>query len=529
MTQAGQYSHPQRLHPLTMLYRGIVSLPGVLLALFTAVNRGEQMFTFLFLLLVVVFTLPGILLGYYYFRFHITSRDVVIEKGVLSRTTRNIPVERIQNITVQQNFFQRLLGIARVHIETAGGQETEGVLEFVSTREAESIRAIIRSIQNERTEPDTRQTPQPEGEQAEPATTPGSTVFRPDAEETEAESLLFSMSLKDVLLCGMFGFSFVFVAVIFTALQYIGIAPENLVKTLANEQINFLQTLDTTALWLFGTAVLLLAILLSWITGILLTMNRYYNFRLTLDGGKLHTQSGLLATAKTTMPLKKLQMLIIASNPLSRRFGFRALELQTAGFGTKQKRPEVAVPLAKEERVIQLAQKIRSFVYPESFHPVSTLTIRRAMIRYSITFLILVGAGSVWSVKVTWLLLLLPLLYYLAVLRYRYRGYVLQPDVAIIQHGFWRRRVAVIPIAKIQTIVISETFFQRRLHLATLHVDTAGSTSWGDASIVDMNREDAYTIMEELMASFRTVRSGQQTPATQRQPDSPAADEQLST
>lgn len=504
MTQAEQYVHPRRLHPLTMLYRGIVSLPGILIAFFTAVNRGEQIFTLLFVLFVGVFMLPGILLGYYYFRFHITRRDVVIERGVLSRTVRNIPIERIQNITVQQNFFQRLLGISRVHIETAGGRETEGVLEFVSTREAEEIRTVIRSIQHNQTE-----TAPAAGsaEQEQTETAQGTTVFRPDEEETEAENLLFSMSFREVLLCGMFGFSFVFVAVIFTALQYVGVAPENIIRDLADQQLGFLRTLDVLTLWLVGIGVLLLAVLLSWITGILLTINRFYKFRLTLSGGRLHTQSGLLAVSKTTMPLKKLQMLIISSNPLTRCFGFRALELQTAGFGTKQKRPEVAVPLAKEERVLQLSQHILPFSYPEQFLPVSPLTIRRAVIRYSIGLVILAAAGSLLFSGAFWLLALLPLLYYLAVLRYRYRGYAVHPDVVLIRHGVWQRRVAVIPIAKIQTLSVSETIFQRRLHLATLHVDTAGSSSWNDASIVDLDRDDAHAIAAELMETFRAVRN----------------------
>ncbi len=484
----------RRLHPLTMLYRGIVSLPGILLGIITAVNRSEQTFTIILIIIFAIFALPGIVLGYYYFRFAITPRELVIHKGVLSRTTRNIPIERIQNIAVHQNFLQRILRIAKVQIETAGGQETEGELEFVSTAEADNIRRMIRSYQ------DTSQGT------AGAAAAPGTEsipVLTPDAETQEASNLVFSMSARDVVLCGMFGFSFVFVAIIFTGMQYFGVSPEGLVESITDEQISYLRSLDEATLWLFGAVALFIAVVLSWVTGILLTLNRYYNFRLTLDDGKLYKQSGLLTLSKATIPLKKLQMLVITSNPLSRRFGFRALELQTAGFGTKQKGPEVAVPLAKKERVQELAAMVLPFSYPETFRPVSPLTIRRAMVRYSALVVIAATAGSLLlSPSAWWLLVILPLLYYPAVLRFRARGYTVDEQNIIVKQGVWRERIAVIPLRRIQTISVSETLFQRRLGLATLLVDTAATSSGADAAIIDIAADDARAIAGEVMAAF---------------------------
>lgn len=484
------YDHLRRLHPITMLYRGIVSLPGLVFAFITGVNRSEQTYMLIVAILFGVFALPGIVLSYYYFRFAITPRELIIHKGIFSRTTRNIPIERVQNISVHQNFLQRLLRIAKVQIETAGGQETEGELEFVSVAEAENIRNIIRSYQS--AAPDTQHSQPHEA-----------TIFTPTDIEQKADNLLFSMSVRDVLICGMFGFSFVFVAVIFTGLQYFGISPEGLVEKLTKEQITYLRSLDEATLWLFGTIALLIATALSWITGILLTLNRYYNFRLVLDDGKLHKQSGLLTLSKATIPLKKLQMLTITSNPLARRFGFRALELQTAGFGTKQRGPEVAVPLAKRERVIELARMVLPFTYPEAFRPVSPLTIRRAMVRYTATLIVLATlAATVFSVSAWWLILAIPALYYPAKLRWQARGYAIDRQNLIIRQGVWRERVTVIPLRRIQTLSISETLFQRRLGLATLSIDTAATAAVADASIVDIAPEEARAIATEITVAF---------------------------
>lgn len=498
MTQQQDYTHPHRLHPISMLYRGIVSLPSLIVVLYTTASRSEQLLNISMLALWGCLVLPGILLGYYYFTFSITRREIVITRGVFSRTTRNIPIERVQNISIQQNFLQRLLGIARVYVETAGGTETEGVLEYIATAEAESIRQLIRSYQHEQqveqTTNDTPNAAEHTAPKAEPA---------PVASNNEEP--LFSMSFTEVLLCGMFSFSLVFVALIFTALQYMGIAPEEFMQTIANEQIQYVRTLDAVKLVLYSLGILLVAVVLSWITGILLTLNRYYKFHLALENGRLHTRSGLLTVTQATIPLKKLQMLVVRSTPFTRYFGFRALDIQTAGLGAQNKRPEVAVPLAREHRVLQLAQRILPFDTERPFLPVSPRTIRRAMVRYSAVLLLATGISSYFLPVSAWIVVLLPLLYYAAVLRFQHRGYVIHNGVVLVKQGFWRQRIAIIPIEKIQTVSVSASFFQRRLRLASLHVDTAASSSLNDASIVDIDADDAHTIAAELMQAFHST------------------------
>ncbi|HXN47661.1 MAG TPA: PH domain-containing protein [Bryobacteraceae bacterium] len=51
------------------------------------------------------------------------------ESGVFSKTTRTIPVSKIQDVRAEQSFMQRLVGIGDVTVETAG--ET-GALEIAN-------------------------------------------------------------------------------------------------------------------------------------------------------------------------------------------------------------------------------------------------------------------------------------------------------------------------------------------------------------------------------------------------------------
>ena len=46
---------------------------------------------------------------------------LVYEEGLLGKSTRTIPLAKVQDIRVDQSLFDRLFGVGRVSMETAGG------------------------------------------------------------------------------------------------------------------------------------------------------------------------------------------------------------------------------------------------------------------------------------------------------------------------------------------------------------------------------------------------------------------------
>ncbi|ELY97060.1 membrane-flanked domain-containing protein [Natrialba chahannaoensis JCM 10990] len=91
--------------------------------------------------------LAGVAYGiayYYRFGYEITSDTVDVSSGVFARRSREIPYGRIQNVDIRQGVLQRLLNLAIVSIETAGGGASEATLNFVSEAEATRLQREIR-------------------------------------------------------------------------------------------------------------------------------------------------------------------------------------------------------------------------------------------------------------------------------------------------------------------------------------------------------------------------------------------------
>ncbi|PKL79926.1 MAG: hypothetical protein CVV25_06505 [Ignavibacteriae bacterium HGW-Ignavibacteriae-4] len=496
MSQMAEQISEKRLHPFTLLYRLIVTLPNaalpIIFILYSGDRGGDWVYIFISLFL-GFFILPGILLNYFYFDYTITDQEVVIRSGVLSKKERHIKIDRIQNVTITQNFLHKLMRIAKVQLETAGDATTEGNLDSVSIADSEKIREIIRNHQHEK---------------STTKVTEDSHKVVENLDEVK-ENVIFSMSLWDTIKYGAVRFRpivLVASAWIFSMVsQFNPNWTDELEVILESGYKDYIRQLDIFMLVVYAIAGVLLVLLLSWIIDILLTVNTYYKFKLVSDKGKLMTSQGLFSSQKGAIPLKKLQMMVIKSNPITRKLNFYRLDLQTAGFGggdgTKAK-SETAIPFAKFTQVKEIINKIRNVELPEVFTKVSPKTIRRAVVKY-LVFSIPFGVGLYFAFDSFWVLLtLVPIIGFGAFIRYQYRGYHVEDNQIIVKQGFWFQKISIIPIEKIQTLHKRSSYFQRRLGLATVEIDTAATVYGSDASIIDIDNNVATEIFEELNRLF---------------------------
>ncbi len=495
-TTLGAIHEPQRLHPLTLLLRVGASLPALVLILFPLLRNPDSTENVTSLVLAVmygVFALPAILLQYWRFSYRITPKQIVIQSGVLTRKNRSIPIERIQNIQIERNLVARVLGLAKVKIETAGSSSTEGSLEYVSVAEARKIRQVVRSFQRGATDADAA----PEAE----------------AEEAAVETL-FDMPLRRVLLSGAFRFSLLYLAVIFSVLEFFN--PETLMQRFMQAgRLEWLSGLVLRHPALAILATVLVAVVLGWISGIAVHLARYYNFRLWLDGDKLRKRHGLFTVTEGTIPLDKVQTLILRTNPFMRAFGWYELKVQTIGIDVEEQGHRVIAPFASAERILELARRVRTFDLPDAFAHVSRLTIRRRFFRYTIVLTALLlptvyfwpadwlhpgGVALPW-----WGFGLVPFILGWAVLQYRNHTYAAGDDGFYIRRGVLSHYLWIVPVDKFHVFHVTASIFQQRLGLKTLFVDTAGAAGFAYPEVIDVPGDEADTQFTSLYRRFQQL------------------------
>ncbi len=108
---------------------GALLLVAIVSAFFTTISAWVAVFAGLLL-----FLIPG----YFHFRqktvrYTLTDSKLEIDEGFISRTTRSVPISRIQDVTVSSGIAQRLLGYGNLMIDNASDEGGKVVLRNINT------------------------------------------------------------------------------------------------------------------------------------------------------------------------------------------------------------------------------------------------------------------------------------------------------------------------------------------------------------------------------------------------------------
>lgn len=468
----------RRLHLLTFVHYVYLAIIGFVIAWTTSPESSIQRSSLIFSVIYVVVMGPISLAKYLRFRYYVTSEELVMHYGVFKRVRRNIPTDRVQNVAIERNFLARILGTAAVKIETAGTAQAEGVLSFVSVREANRIRDLLH---------------------------PAETTHTPE-EDTPALPG-FHMPLPRLLLSSVYQFSLGLFAVLVGVLQQLELAGllniEVTVERFLERYFFEITSSQEYMLAVLITALILITLVLCWILGFAQNFIRYYNFRIELGLEKIHRKYGLITLREGTLPYKRVQSLLIRSNPLMRLHDWYRMEMQTLGLESGERGFQPAMPFAKWSEIIALGSKIRPFSVPETYTRISRLTIRRRCLRYTLLILAPAATLYLWWPYAVWGLTLLPIAWGIAWLQYLYHSWTFHDGNLFIRRRILSQQLWVVPVERFQAFEINATFFQRRLGLCTLRVDTAGAGILRHPKIIDLKRDEAEKLLTELYDVFQ--------------------------
>ena len=523
---------PRSLSPLSVPYRVLQRGGGIAVAFVFAMSGGFDLPGVGPAGPLLLFAIAGVaalaLIGYETayvrrFSYHLGDDTLDIESGVVSRRSREIPIRRIQNVDISRNVLQRLFGITVVSFETAGGGDTEARLRFVSFEEAKRLQATLGRLKRADAESDdgdrdATDAVDSDADNTDPGARPAERPAGPTGGRFDAPpvSELFALDRTELALVGALSIDFRVPGIVFL-----------LVSTVGSTVVPAYLSATSGVALVVGAAVVLVGVaLLSWVVGAAAAIAQYYDFRLVRSGDELQYERGLLQRYDGSIPFDKIQTLTVSDNPLKRYFNYATLYIETAGYapggGGGSRGSEAAVPLAERARVLDLIEELEPVGDIELERPP-----KRARRRYLVRYLLVVGVltGIAYAADAVIPLpfppwspaLLTPLAIWFAHATWTHRGHWLGDHHVVTRNGVLRRRTKIVPYYRIQTVIDARTVFQRRLGLATVTVDTAGSLSLGgqDAAAVDISGARADALRDELEArldravdAYRAGRAG---------------------
>ncbi|MEY9211116.1 PH domain-containing protein [Thermobifida halotolerans] len=495
----------RRLSPLTVLTASINYAKSAVLPILVALVAGDFNPWVLGGSAVALVTL--LVSGYVTYRtvrYRVNNERLEIRSGLVSRSRRTIPLERIRGVDVTSTLLHRLVGLAVVRIDAAAGgavKQEEAKLDAVTAADAERLRTELlrrRSLRVARTGDEAaapEETSATDGEHPEP--------------DTSRDVVHFRMPPRwyryAVLSPGYLLTPFAVLATLFGFLNQI--IDLDIVEDYVADQADTVQRLVdsgwATLLVVATGAVVLLAVAMP-LFAVASYMINQWRFTLRRHGDALVTERGLFTRHSVTLEYRRIHGHELKDNPVQRLRSLVRLSAIVTGLGEAATRATL-LPLGPRSEVeAVVARALRRYEGELTAHPAAARS--RRLFRAVVPPLAAAAAAAAlgWHWVAGTLLLVALLGVPLGLDRYRSLGHGYDGEQVSVRSGSLSRSQATVARSAVIGWRWQQSLFQRRAGLATLEVTVgAGSGSYGavDADFAE-SVAFAHGVTPDMVAPF---------------------------
>lgn len=532
----------RRQHPVAAISKTLSyireNLVTVIVGVVIGTRNTDMTFAF-FIVAGVALILASGIASWWRFQFRVLGDEIQMVSGVFVRKKLYLTKDRIQVIDISAGIVQRMFGLVRLDIQTAGSSSRAAAIDAITLKEAEEIQRQLRS-ESERAaaKPATHSEAglgtaasgtissgtNTSGTDKTQVNTPGTDKkgiypleSHPQLGSFEGSSTpeaygqayghTYRLPGKDLLIAastsGRFGIILSIMAAIYGQLQPVIYDAEWL------DRMFSLLPAQTGPAYYINIA--LLFVLLAWLVSFFSTIINYSDFSVRVQAKELIITRGLFEKKRVTVPKDRIQSVYLQEGLMRQPFGLLSVHLNTAAYGDDKGGGNVQLfPLLNRRKTGRLLQTLLPDYHislPVQNPPLRSL--RRYVFRASMLPL-LIAAAIYYVIHETAsgygasALILLPLFAALwGWIRYRDAAIGWSETHLILRERTLARTTAILEFRRIQDITLSQTFFQRLRDLCTVRVHIASGDRGRSFACKDLRTDTGL----ELLSHFRKGKS----------------------
>ena len=410
--------------------------------------------------------------GYFYylkFTFYLNpnKKEFVIDKGVFSRKHLTIPIEKIQQVNINQGFLQKIIGVYSLQIDTAGTDSKEVDIRAINGEIAQALKQHLLHGQT---------VASPENDEEAPMAAVNDIPLIKIKATTLLKIGLTSNYGQSIALLIGFGYA---------AFRNI----KELLKAFDNDNGQMEQFVKS-GFNLFSIGILLAAIAVILLaTNVIRTFVKYFDFQLSKHRQSLLITAGLLTKKNTLLHPDKIQITKYSQNYLQRKIGLFNMSLKQAHAGREQSEKEMKnnnteIPGCNTAEKDALLRMILDKL-PEggsTFKPnwrflnlPVAFQVLLPVIIYGICYRLITEVRPYYPLAIAYFVITWVMIY----ISYTKHRMVVSKDYIIKQSGIWDISQEIIEPHKIQSITTSQYLWHRKLDIGHVSLHTAaGSISF---------------------------------------------------
>ena len=402
-------------------------------------------------------------LQYLFFTFHIDeeNNEFVIQKGVFNKTRITIQLHKIQQVNINQSLIQRLVGVYKLEIDTAGSDKKEASISAISHELATILKErLINHSQQE-------------------------TIV--DSEKVAIEESLSSFIKIGLLSLVKIGFTsnyiksfaliFVFFTTIIENLQQLNTDVIN-----EDEVTHYLDALPNITSFMIVVGIFIVLIL---IVNLFRTILKYFDFTIQKSKQAIILSYGLISTKNTLLNPNKVQKIKITQNYFQKKLDVTTIGVHQASSDVEKvkEKDQIEVPGCNESErnailILLLGQLPKKGTqYLPNWRKLAVNTFFFLLVPILITLFLNYNTEFVtWT---EWLIYTFVFCVFAGImLWFSFKNYKLfvSNDFIIKQNGAWDIDTTIIEPYKIQAIETQQFFWQKATNIGSVTLSTAGGT-----------------------------------------------------
>ncbi|MFO7800650.1 MAG: PH domain-containing protein, partial [Rhodohalobacter sp.] len=465
----------QRQHPVAAVSRAFSLIKGNLVTIIVFLVVGARSESFPFLWWIgggFAFLLVAGVANWWRFLFKIEEGELHIKSGIFVRKNLYLSKDRVQVIDITSGVIQRLFGLVRVDIQTAGSSSREAAIDAISLDKAREINRLLRDEDSENDQ----------SEQSE--------------KDSESDIKEFGLPSKELLIAastsGSFGIALSILATVFSQ-----------VEPLISESELFeyvFEVLPSQTDFVFFVTVIMIFVIFAWLLSFFSTLFSYGNFSLMVKDKEMVITRGIFEKKRVTVPYNRIQAIHVAEGMIRQPLGYSSLHLESAGYGDEKGTGSIVLfPLVKRSEVLKLLNE----VVPSYQKEMDGLKLpKRALRRYLFRSTFLITAVIVplyfWLSLNNWIWFIPALAILWGWLKYRASAVGWNDGSFIFRSRTLSKSTAFINRNRIQNITISQSPFQRWRKLCTAEIYVASGDRGKSFSVRDLEARTGIELMREM-------------------------------
>lgn len=473
----------RRQHPIAAVSRAVTMIRANLVTILVFLFIGAQSESFSFIIMIgggfALLMISGFL-DWWRFLFKVEEGEMHIKRGIFVRKDIYLTKDRVQVIDISSGIIQRMFGLVKLDIQTAGSTSRAAMIEAVPIEIAREIKQKLSKN--------------------------GASPNDVSEEESPQKSKhRYGLPNKDLLIAastsGRFGIALSILGTLFSQIEP-AIRESNMFEYLFS-----LLPAQTDTFMIIS--IIVVFIVVAWLISFVSTLLMYGDFSLEVTNDELMISRGIFEKKRITIPYKRIQALYVTEGIIRQPLGFCSVHIHSAGYGDEQGSGSIVLfPLIKRDKVESLLEK----VVPH--YDVSVNGIKppiRALRRYIIrsAALLTLGTGILyWTLPVSDWIWLIPLLsIWWGWLKYNDAAIGWNDENVIVSDRTLSKKIAIVKRDRIQDVSVSASWIQRFRKLSSAEVHVASGDHGDSFSINDIEETDGENYLNAVNSNLLVERT----------------------